>query len=109
MPQVLFFIAQLIAGIGHTLCSTLGFSYMDDNIKKSKTPALMSKKNFEKYEKLFLIAFILGISMFMRLLGPACGYALASIFLKMYIAPDLTPVIGNKDPRWLGAWYVLAF
>lgn len=23
----------------------------------------------------------------------------------MYIAPELTPVITNKDPRWLGAWY----
>lgn len=44
MPQILLFIAQLVAGVGQTLCSTLGFSYMDDNIKKSKTPALMSKK-----------------------------------------------------------------
>lgn len=43
MPQVLLFVAQLIAGVGQTLCSTLGISYMDDNIKKSKTPALMSK------------------------------------------------------------------
>lgn len=23
----------------------------------------------------------------------------------MYIAPHLTPVITNKDPRWIGAWY----
>lgn len=43
MPQVFLFLAQIIAGIGHTLCGTLGISYMDDNIKKSKTPALMSK------------------------------------------------------------------
>lgn len=45
---------------------------------------------------------LLGISLFMRLLGPAAGYSLASICLKMYISPDLTPVIDNKDPRWLG-------
>ncbi|KAG5683743.1 hypothetical protein PVAND_013008 [Polypedilum vanderplanki] len=88
MPQVLLFVAQLIAGIGQTLCSTLGISYMDDNIKKSKTPALMS------------------ISFFMRLLGPALGYALASYCLKIYISPQLTPVIDNKDPRWIGAWYI---
>ncbi|CRL05057.1 CLUMA_CG018209, isoform A, partial [Clunio marinus] len=87
-PQILLFIAQLIAGVGQTLCSTLGFSYLDDNIKKSKTPALMS------------------ISFFMRLLGPALGYALASLCLKIYIAPELTPVINNKDPRWLGAWWL---
>lgn len=49
---------------------------------------------------------LLGISFFMRLLGPAVGYALASVCLKMYISPDLTPVIDNKDPRWLGAWWL---
>lgn len=42
----------------------------------------------------------------MRLLGPALGYALASFCLKIYIAPHLTPVINNKDPRWIGAWYI---
>lgn len=44
--------------------------------------------------------------MFMRLLGPAAGYALASYCLKIYISPELTPVITNKDPRWLGAWWM---
>lgn len=34
MPQVFFFIAQLVSGIGQTLCSTLGISYMDDNSKQ---------------------------------------------------------------------------
>lgn len=47
-----------------------------------------------------------GLSYFIRLLGPATGYALASFSLKIYIAPELTPVITNKDPRWLGAWYM---
>jgi hypothetical protein len=42
----------------------------------------------------------------MRLLGPALGYALASFCLKIYIAPNLTPIINNKDPRWIGAWYI---
>lgn len=42
----------------------------------------------------------------MRMLGPAMGYALASFCLKIYIAPGLTPTIGDKDPRWLGAWWM---
>lgn len=42
----------------------------------------------------------------MRLLGPALGYTLASFCLKIYISPDLTPVIDNKDARWLGAWWL---
>lgn len=40
------------------------------------------------------------------MLGPAIGYALASFCLRLYIAPQLHPVINNKDPRWLGAWWL---
>lgn len=86
--QFYFFAAQLIAGIGQSLKHTLGISYLDDNIKKSKTPALIS------------------FSYFIRLLGPAAGYALASFSLTKYVAPNLTPLINNKDPRWIGAWYM---
>lgn len=77
-------------------------------MKKSKTPALIS------------------LSYFLRLLGPAGGYALgkfnyfhctsfsfsldffflASFCLKIYISPELTPTIDNSDPRWLGAWWL---
>lgn len=46
-----------------------------------------------------------GLSYFIRLIGPAAGYGLASFSLNMYIAPNLTPVITKKDPRWIGAWY----
>ncbi|GJQ65785.1 hypothetical protein Trydic_g11955 [Trypoxylus dichotomus] len=87
-PQIILFTAQLISGMGAPLYYTLGISYMDDNIKKSKTPALIS------------------ISYFLKTLGPAIGYALASVCLKIYISPTLTPTINNKDPRWLGAWWL---
>lgn len=42
-PQLILFTAQFISGFGGSLYYTLGVSYMDDNIKKSKTPALFSK------------------------------------------------------------------
>jgi len=42
-PQLLLFVAQFISGIGGSLYYTLGVSYMDDNTKKSKTPALLSE------------------------------------------------------------------
>lgn len=94
-PQVLLFIAQLVSGVGGSLYYTLGVSYMDDNIQKSKTPALIS------------------FSYFLRMLGPAIGYGLASFALKFYISPTLTPTITTQDPRWLGAWWlgwiILAF
>lgn len=42
-PQAVLFLAQVVSGIGGGLYYTLGVSYMDDNTKKSKTPALLSK------------------------------------------------------------------
>lgn len=42
-PQVVLFLAQFVSGIGGPLYYSLGVSYMDDNIQKSKTPALVSK------------------------------------------------------------------
>ncbi|XP_017886610.1 solute carrier organic anion transporter family member 2A1 [Ceratina calcarata] len=94
-PQVILFTAQLVSGVGGSLYYTLGVSYMDDNIQKSKTPALIS------------------FSYFLRMLGPAIGYGLASFSLKFYISPTLTPTITTQDPRWLGAWWlgwiILAF
>lgn len=40
------------------------------------------------------------------MLGPSLGYTLASICLRIYIAPHLTPIIDNSDSRWLGAWWM---
>lgn len=80
-PQIIFFTAKFLSGIGGSLLFTLGVSYMDDNIQKSKTPALIS------------------VTYFIRMLGPALGYGLASITLKFYISPTLTPTISTKDPR----------
>ncbi|KAG8227796.1 hypothetical protein J437_LFUL006210 [Ladona fulva] len=87
-PAALLFTAQLISGIGGAIYYPLGVAYMDDNIKKSKTPALVS------------------MSYFLRMLGPASGYALASFCLKLYISPTLTPTINTSNPRWLGAWWL---
>lgn len=88
VPQIIFFIAQAVAGFGDSVYWVLGPSYMDDNAPKSQAPLLIS------------------ISTFARLLGPALGYSLASWCLKFYIAPDLTPIITKDDTRWLGAWWI---
>lgn len=83
---------------------------MDDNTKKSKTPALISKTCIyiiQIQSCLYTtLLFYLGFSYFLRMLGPATGYALASVCLKFYISPTLTPAIDNNDPRWLGAWWL---
>lgn len=40
------------------------------------------------------------------MVGPSLGYTLASLCLRVYIAPSLTPIITNRDYRWLGAWWM---
>lgn len=47
-----------------------------------------------------------GLSYFLKMLGPAIGYALASFCLKIYVAPGMTPTITDRDPRWIGAWWL---
>lgn len=42
-PPTIFFLANFVAGMGGSLYYTLGVSYMDDNIQKAKTPALISE------------------------------------------------------------------
>lgn len=38
--------------------------------------------------------------------GPSVGFMMASYALRQYVDPSLTPVIDNKDPRWIGAWWM---
>lgn len=107
-PQVILFAAQFISGIGGSLYHSLGTSYMDDNTEKSKTPALLSGYKFYSFKIISICKpyrVFTGLSYCMRMLGPAMGYTLASFCLRMYIAPNLTPSINDKDPRWLGAWW----
>ncbi|XP_014230638.1 solute carrier organic anion transporter family member 2A1 isoform X1 [Trichogramma pretiosum] len=85
--KYILFIAQFILGIGNSLFSTLGISYMDDNTQRAKTPIIIS------------------FTYFLRMLGPVAGYGLSTITLKYYISPNLTPIINKTDPRWLGAWW----
>lgn len=87
-PTILLFTTQIIHGFGGCLYYTVGTAYMDDNIKKSKTPALMS------------------LSYILKMLGPAFGYWLSSMCLKIFVSPGLTPTIDESDPRWVGAWWI---
>lgn len=88
MPLVLIFLSQFVVGIGSTLYYALGQPYLDDNVKKTKTPMM------------------LGCVLAFRTLGPAVGFALGSACLSIYIDPTVTPVITKRDPRWLGAWWL---
>lgn len=92
-PQIMLFVAHMLSGIGGPVFGTLGIAYMDDNIKKSKIPIFVSFTNF------------------LKMLGPTLGFTMASYCLRIYVAPDLHPTIDNRDPRWIGAywlgWFIL--
>lgn len=64
----------------------------------------MKTINFFFY--IFFFSFVQGLSYFFGLLGPSLGYTLASVCLRLYIAPYLTPIIAQTDSRWLGAWWL---
>uniref|UniRef100_A0A336M246 Solute carrier organic anion transporter family member n=1 Tax=Culicoides sonorensis TaxID=179676 RepID=A0A336M246_CULSO len=89
VPLVLIFFSQFVLGIGNTLYYSLGASYLDDNIKnKTSTPIMLA------------------LTFSLRMLGPAVGFFVAAGSLKVYIDPSKTPIISDKDPRWLGAWWL---
>lgn len=88
IAPLLIFLSQFLLGIGTTLYYSLGQPYIDDNSKKSNTPML------------------LGLSMSLRTIGPSFGFVVVYLCLRTYIDPTVTPTIGPKDPRWLGAWWL---
>ncbi|CAL8069741.1 unnamed protein product [Orchesella dallaii] len=88
VPLILIFLSQFVSGIGVLLFYTLGGPYLDDNIKKTKSPMLF------------------GITMSMRLVGPTFGFLFAGFCLKIFISPMLTPTISLDHPQWLGAWWM---
>ena len=40
-PMVYIFMSQFVSGIGTTLFSILGITYLDDNVKRKQTPMLI--------------------------------------------------------------------
>lgn len=71
---------------------------------------------WQKWSDLFvlLISFILLVILFiaiagaMRLLGPVCGYSLASATLSLWKHPfrSLPLNIHPSHPSWIGAWWI---
>lgn len=85
-PLLLIFLSQFVLGIGNSLYYSLGQTYLDDNVKKTKTPML------------------LGWALFLKTLGPGFGFLLGYSSLRVFIDPTKTPTINFRDQRWLGAW-----
>ncbi|XP_025194151.1 solute carrier organic anion transporter family member 5A1-like isoform X2 [Melanaphis sacchari] len=88
VAAILLCSAHAMLGLGGSMYWTCGAAYLDDNARKNVVPLLLA------------------IVQCIRMLGPMLGYILSAYTLTFFIEPNLTPTITNKDPRWIGAWWM---
>jgi len=86
--MVIIFAGFFITGIGSSFFYSFGIPYMDDNVSKDASPA------------------VLGIVLGTRTLGPGLGYLLGSFCLSIYVSPGREGSLVEGDDGWLGAWWL---
>ncbi|XP_061485111.1 solute carrier organic anion transporter family member 2B1 isoform X2 [Rhineura floridana] len=88
----LLLLGQTLLGIGGVPIQPFGISYIDDFASKSNSPLYI------------------GILFATSALGPALAFMVGSAMLSFYVDIDKVSAaeihITNKDPRWVGAWWL---
>nr|XP_060627306.1 solute carrier organic anion transporter family member 2B1 [Anolis sagrei ordinatus] len=88
----LLFLGQTMLGVGGVPIQPFGISYIDDFASTTNSPLYI------------------GILFATTTMGPAIAFILGSIMLRFYVDIDKFSAaeihINNKDPRWVGAWWL---
>merc|ERR1719193_2562919 len=85
---IFMFSGIALTGIGNSLFYSFGIVYLDDNSGKQNSPL------------------VLALTFTFRLIGPTLGYLLGAQCLSTYVYPSVDPGFDEKDPRWIGAWWI---
>ncbi len=88
IPLILFFLGNILIGIGASPLYTVGTGYLDDIIHP-------------KY-----VSIHLGVFYAFSVIGPAMGYGLGGAFLSVYVDPWTETNLKTTDPTWVGAWWL---
>lgn len=90
--KYVFFLGQLLHGVGATPLYTLGTIYLDENLPVRSSAV---------YQGAFYACAII---------GPALGYLFGGVFLDIYTDFDTidtsTLSISKENPTWVGAWWL---
>ncbi|XP_076817683.1 solute carrier organic anion transporter family member 4A1-like [Clavelina lepadiformis] len=86
--KYIFILSQIINGIGTTALYTIGMTYLDENV---------TTKQSSMYHGIYLAVAVA--------LGPAAGYMLGGVTLKMYTEVGRRPDLSQTDAAWVGAWW----
>lgn len=87
-PLFMFFLGNILIGIGASPLFTVGTGYLDDIIHP-------------KY-----VSIHLGVFYAFSVIGPAIGYGLGGAFLSVYVDPWMDTSLKTTDPAWVGAWWL---
>ena len=84
----LIFFGIVLTGVGNCFFYTFGLTYLDDNTSHESSPIWLS------------------ITFMFKLIGPILGFSLATFCLKTYDIPSKSVDFDEKDPKWIGAWWL---
>jgi len=85
---IIMFSGVALTGVGGSLYWCFGMVYLDDNMGKANSP------------------FMLSLTFTARLVGPTLGFLLGGACLGTYVYPGMEVDYDEKDPRWVGAWWI---